>query len=113
MEKIYNKNLIRIIIIAIISAIIRYIFIVKIGLDIKETYDFFYLFISTGILVGIINFIYEDIYMLFSSGDELVPIISGNIGIVGIGIGNSGVSQSNPVNPVVGQSNLDQWGNPN
>jgi hypothetical protein len=66
-------------------------------LDIKQTYDFFYLFISTGIFAGIINFIYEDTYMLFSSGGGIPPT-SGNIstGIGGAGIGNPIGSQANP-----------------
>jgi len=114
-KKFTVKNLIKICIIAILSAIIRYIFIVKIGLDIKQTYDFFYLFISTGIFIGIINFIYEDTYMLFSSGGGLPPVGSGNIGVGGAGIVNSAVGQPNPsaVNPAVGQPNPPAWGNPN
>jgi hypothetical protein len=72
-----------------LTTIIRYILIEKIGLDIKQTYDFFYLFISTGIFVGIFNFIYEDTYMSFTSGGELPPT-GGNIstGVGGAGIGN-------------------------
>lgn len=84
-------------------------------MDIKQTYDFFYLFISTGILAGIINFIYEDIYMLFSSGGGLPPVGGGNTGIGGAGIGNPAVGQANPpaVNPAVGQANLTAGVNPN
>jgi hypothetical protein len=70
-------------------------------LDIEQTYNFFfYLFISTGIFAGIINLIYEDTYMLFSSSGELPPVGSG-IGVGGVNIGNSAVGQANPsaVNP--------------
>jgi hypothetical protein len=75
-------------------------------LDIKQTYDFFYLFISTGIFGGIINLIYEETYMLFSG---LQPAGGGNLGIGagGPGIGNPAVGQANPpaANPAVGQAN--------
>jgi hypothetical protein len=103
------KNFIRLCIIGILSAIIRYIFIEKIGLDIKETYDFFVFFISTGIFVGIINLTYEDIYMSFCSDNASLPVGSGNIGsgVGGANTGNQAVGQSNPsaVNPAVDQSN--------
>jgi hypothetical protein len=76
-------------------------------LDIKETYDFFYFFISTGTFIGITNLIYEDIYMSFFS--DKLPLGSGNIGL-GIGranIANPAVGQTNPstTNPAVGQTN--------
>ena len=102
-EKFTAKNFIRICIIGIISAIIRYILIYIIELDITQTYDFFCLYVSIGIFVGIINFIYEDTYMLFSSGTG------------GANIGNPAVGQANPpaVNPAIGQANPPAWGNPN
>jgi len=82
-------------IIIISSAIVRYILIYPIGLDITQTYDFFCLYVSTGIFAGIINFIYEDTYMLFSSG------------IGGANTGNPAAGQANPpaVNPAIGQAN--------
>jgi hypothetical protein len=92
----------RICIIGILTATLRYILINKIGLDIKQTYDFFYLFISTGVFAGIINLIYEETYMLFSSGGGLPPIGGGNLGI-----NPGGAGRGNPVatNPTVGQAN--------
>jgi hypothetical protein len=98
------KNFIRICIIAISAAIFRYILIEKIGLDIKQTYDFFYLSISTGIFAGIINLLYEDICISLSFFSGLP--IGGGRGTGNIGIGG-GAGRGNPfaVNPAVGQVN--------
>lgn len=115
------KNFVRICIIAISTAIFRYILIEKIGLDIKQTYDFFYLFISTGTFAGIINLFFEDTYMLFSSGNGLPPVAGGagiNAGSVNPAAGQANppiAGQANPpaANPAIGQANLPAWGDPN
>jgi len=60
------KNFVRITIIAILTTTIRYILVVKLGLDIKQGYEFFFFFTTTGITASIVNIIFDDIYPIFS-----------------------------------------------
>lgn len=114
-KKLTVKNFMRICTIGILTAIFRYILMEKFGFDIKQTYDFFCLFIPTGIFAGIINLIYEDTYTLLSSN-------AGGPGVGGAGIGAGGnpfavnpapapvnpAPAPAPVNPPAGNI----WGNP-
>ena len=102
-KKLTVKNFMRIFTIGILTAIFRYILMEKFGFDIKQTYDFFCLFIPTSIFAGIINLIYEDTYTLLRSN-------AGGPGVAGPGIGTGG----NPfaVNPTPAPVNPSAWGNP-
>ena len=69
------KNFIKISIIAIITTTIRYILLEKLDLDPKHAYDFWYLYTTIGIVSGIVNLIYDEIYILFSFKPEAGPLI--------------------------------------
>jgi hypothetical protein len=93
-KKFTVKNLIKICIIGILVAIFRYILMVKLDLDIKQTYDFFCLYIPTGIFAGIINLIYEDTYAFLSSNtptEELPMPGTGRDRRKGGGTGDTGI----------------------
>jgi len=60
------RNFIRIFIIAIVTTTVRYILVIKLGLDIRQAYDFFFFFTTNGIAAGIVNMIFDEIYPKFS-----------------------------------------------
>jgi len=65
-KKLNLKNIIRMCITALVITTIRYILIIKLELNIKEVYDFFFFFTTTGIAASIVNIIYDELYPLFS-----------------------------------------------
>ena len=74
-NKLTKKNLIRICITAILITTIRYLLLEKLELDIKQPYEFFFFFTTTGIAASIVNIIFDDVYSLFSFKPEAGALI--------------------------------------